>query len=46
MKICYHKFEVLKNIYQLVAENLKRARAKLGSKEYLQPSKLRPETPY
>ena len=34
--------EALKNIYQLVAENLKRARAKLGSEEFPQPSKLKP----
>ena len=35
-------FEALKNIYQLVAENLKRARAKLGSEEFPQPFKLKP----
>ena len=34
--------EALKNIYQLVAENLKRARAKLGSEEFPQHSKLKP----
>ena len=34
--------EVLKNIYQLVAENLKKARARLGNTEFPQPSKLRP----
>ena len=32
----------MKNIYQLVAENLKRARAKLGNEEFPQPSKLKP----
>ena len=34
--------EALKNIYQLVAENLKKARVKLGSEEFPQPSKLKP----
>ena len=34
--------EALKNIYQLVAENLKKVRVKLGSEEFPQPSKLKP----